>query len=247
MRWVNDTLPPRARARWLLMTRAVVPQQLDGHAAHRRRGRDLQRGVHVLHRAGRGTAQRDQRGLVAGGGRRRGTRVLRDRAAGAGGRLGGGRGRPRLGDRGRSVLAGLLLGLLRLGLRGLGLLRLGLLGSAAWPRAAWPRRASPAASRPSSWRPAGYRRWTRRGPFRRWWCPAYRCSLLRRWPGSTSPIRAQRFPGPSGTGRTSRRRAIRWLRSRESGIQTEGLSAAARCGSPLPVRARCGSEYRHQG
>ena len=81
-------------------------------------------------------------------------------------------------------------------------------------------------------------RLARGGLLRRPWRPAYRCSLPSRWSGSTSPTRARRCPGPSGTGRTSRRRATRWLRSRGTGIQTEGLGTAARLGSPLPVRAR---------
>ena len=48
MRWVKLTLPPRPRARWLLITMRLSTMQLGRHRAHAGGGRHLQRGVHVL-------------------------------------------------------------------------------------------------------------------------------------------------------------------------------------------------------
>ena len=53
MRWVKLTLPPRLRARWLLMTTRLSMSSLAGTARTLGRGRDRQAGLHVGDDAGR--------------------------------------------------------------------------------------------------------------------------------------------------------------------------------------------------
>ena len=67
----------------------VVPQQLDRDRAHRGRGRDGQRDVHVLRGAGRGAAEHGVGRLVLGRGRRGRARSLGIGLVGALGGLGG--------------------------------------------------------------------------------------------------------------------------------------------------------------
>ena len=66
IRWVKETLPPRARARWLLMTVRLSHSSFTGHRADRGRGRHGERGVHVGDGARGGAAQDGVLGLVAG-------------------------------------------------------------------------------------------------------------------------------------------------------------------------------------
>ena len=84
IRWVNETLPPRPRFRWLLMTMRLSISSLAGIGAHARRGRHRQAGLHVGGRPGGGAAQPDLLGAL----RHRGGAGLRSGsfwAAGAGG------------------------------------------------------------------------------------------------------------------------------------------------------------------
>ena len=85
---------------------AVVPQQLDRHRADRGRGRDAQRGVHVLRRTRPGCRAarcRSARPWPSAGSA--GLVSLATGALGAGGGLGRGGDLARLGDRGRSLAA----------------------------------------------------------------------------------------------------------------------------------------------
>ena len=62
IRWVKLTLPPRPRARWLLITMRLSTSSLAGTARTRGGGGHLQRGVHVLHDLGGDAAQRGDLG-----------------------------------------------------------------------------------------------------------------------------------------------------------------------------------------
>ena len=70
MMWVKETLPPRARARWLLMTVRLSQSSLTGTERTEVAVGTRQRLVHVLGGAGRGAAQHGVGRVVAGRGRR---------------------------------------------------------------------------------------------------------------------------------------------------------------------------------
>ena len=66
IRWVKETLPPRARARWLLMTIRLSQSSLTGTERTLVAVGTREAGVHVGHRAGGGAAQHGVGGLVRG-------------------------------------------------------------------------------------------------------------------------------------------------------------------------------------
>ncbi len=187
IRCVKETLPPRARLRWLLMTMRLSNSSLTGIAADAGRRRQLQAGVHVLGDRGGRAAQRHELRTVRGGGLGLGLRRGLGDRGGRGARASPGRVRPR----GRPERSG------RPVRPGPGT------GPAGRRRAGRP-------ARPG-------RRWARPGPAwrRAVWAAAWSRSLLPACSRRRNPTRpGLPSSGPGGTAGRSHRRATRSRRIR---------------------------------
>ena len=209
MRWVNETLPPRARRRWLLITMRLSIISFAGIGAHARRGRHREARVHVRReglrhalRAGRPRLRGRASAMIGCGlvtGTSAGTGVVRGatevvRAAGVW---------PI--DRDRASVAGAGVGLSAGAGAGRRRARSGAAGCGRSPGAG-ARRSAGCARR----RGIGCRRSSAAGAPDAAACSGRRRGTARA-PATTT---CRRSSCRRGTSRTSRRRATRWLRIR---------------------------------